>query len=156
MDMRDIRFEDGSFDLIWSEGSIYFIGFENGLKQWKKLLRPGGFMGLHDACWLKPNPPKEVVDFWLKEYPGIADVPTDLRVVERCGYNVIGYCTLPEDAWLIEYYEPLEKRIFELREKYRGEEAIQSELDMHQHEIDMFRKHKEWYGSVFFIIQRRD
>jgi SAM-dependent methyltransferase len=32
------------FDLIWSEGAVFIIGFEKGLKEFKKHLKPGGFM----------------------------------------------------------------------------------------------------------------
>ena len=31
-------------DLIWSEGAIYNIGFERGLKEWREFLKPGGHM----------------------------------------------------------------------------------------------------------------
>ena len=30
-DMADPPFPDGSFDLVWSEGAIYLVGFEQGL-----------------------------------------------------------------------------------------------------------------------------
>jgi hypothetical protein len=30
--MFHLNFPDASFDVIWAEGSIYIIGFENGLK----------------------------------------------------------------------------------------------------------------------------
>lgn len=37
--MDKLPFEKEKFDLIWSEGSIYNIGFEKGLKSWKKFLK---------------------------------------------------------------------------------------------------------------------
>ncbi len=36
---------DKSFDVVWSEGSINTIGFENGLREWKRYLKPGGRHG---------------------------------------------------------------------------------------------------------------
>jgi ubiquinone/menaquinone biosynthesis C-methylase UbiE len=30
--MKDLPFEAGSFDLVWSEGAIYIMGFEAGLR----------------------------------------------------------------------------------------------------------------------------
>ena len=42
--MFNLPFTDGSFDLIWSEGAIYIIGFKNGLIEWKPLLNRGGFI----------------------------------------------------------------------------------------------------------------
>ncbi|MDW7672290.1 MAG: class I SAM-dependent methyltransferase [Bacillota bacterium] len=41
-DMFRMPFAPESFDLIWSEGAIYIIGFQRGLQEWKALLKPGG------------------------------------------------------------------------------------------------------------------
>ena len=46
--MFDMDFPDESFDIVWAEGSIYAIGFERGLQEWKQLLKPGGSMVIHD------------------------------------------------------------------------------------------------------------
>jgi len=62
---------------------------------------------------------------------------------------------LPEDAWWSEYYEPLEKRIEQLRMKYINDPEALSVLDKEQWEIDMFKKYCEWYGSAFFIMQKK-
>jgi ubiquinone/menaquinone biosynthesis C-methylase UbiE len=40
--MSEMDFPDGSFDIIWAEGSIYIIGFDRGLREWRSLLKPGG------------------------------------------------------------------------------------------------------------------
>jgi ubiquinone/menaquinone biosynthesis C-methylase UbiE len=39
--MDALPFEKGSFDLIWSEGSIFIVGFEGGLLALKPLLKKG-------------------------------------------------------------------------------------------------------------------
>jgi hypothetical protein len=39
MDKSPFRSEE--FDLIWAEGAIYNIGFENGLRKWRKFLKKG-------------------------------------------------------------------------------------------------------------------
>ena len=39
--MDDLPVAEGSFDAIWSEGAIYIIGFERGVREWRRLLRPG-------------------------------------------------------------------------------------------------------------------
>lgn len=33
--MDNLTFEEQSFDVIWSEGAIYNIGFEKGLSEWR-------------------------------------------------------------------------------------------------------------------------
>ena len=40
--MDDLPFEKESFDLIWSEGAVYNMGFENGLKYLHPFLKKNG------------------------------------------------------------------------------------------------------------------
>jgi ubiquinone/menaquinone biosynthesis C-methylase UbiE len=35
----DMSFPDENFDIIWSEGSIFVIGFERGIRAWKRFLK---------------------------------------------------------------------------------------------------------------------
>jgi hypothetical protein len=41
-DMNRLELEPGASDLLWSQGAIYIMGFENGLRAWRPLLRDGG------------------------------------------------------------------------------------------------------------------
>lgn len=43
-----LDFPDESFDIIWAEGSISTIGFEEDLKQWRRFLKLHGFLVIHD------------------------------------------------------------------------------------------------------------
>lgn len=40
----DLAFPDESFDITWPEGSIFVIGFETGLQERKRFLKPDGYM----------------------------------------------------------------------------------------------------------------
>jgi len=153
--MFDMDFPDDSFDIIWAEGSIWIIGFERGLKEWRRLLKPNGFLVVHEMVWLRPNPPKEICDYWKGVYPGIKTVPENLKQVSGFGYDLIAHFALPEDAWRIEYYGPLEKRVKELRAKYVDDPKTLVMLDEEQREIDIARKYHEWYDSAFFLMQKR-
>ena len=44
----EMDFPDASFDIVWAEGSIYIIGFERGLREWRRLLKTDGFLVVHD------------------------------------------------------------------------------------------------------------
>ena len=37
--MLELPFAKNTFDLIWSEGAIFIIGFEKGLREWKPLIK---------------------------------------------------------------------------------------------------------------------
>src|SRR5690606_6965363 len=73
-DMGDPPFADGSFDLVWSEGAIYNVGFEDGLRRWRRLLPSGGFVAVTEATWLTDNPPQKAAEFWATEYPAMTSV----------------------------------------------------------------------------------
>lgn len=46
--MDSLPFAEGAFDLIWSEGAIYNMGFSNGIKAWQPFLRSGGVLAVSE------------------------------------------------------------------------------------------------------------
>ncbi len=129
----EMDFPDEYFDIIWSEGSIFIIGFEKGLNEWSQLLKTNGFLVVHDE---KKN------------------VSNKLKKIPKYGYKLINYFSLPEDAWWTEYYNPLEKRIKELRKKYDNDPETLKIFKKYQNEIDMVKKNSKDYGSIFYIMQK--
>ena len=129
----EIDFPDESFDIIWAEGSISIIGFEKGLKEWNRLLRTNGFLVVHDE---------------------IRNMSDKLEKIHSCGYKLVNYFSLPEDAWWTEYYRPLEIRIKELRKKYNNDPEAPKMLEKYQNEIDMVKNNPKDYGSAFYVMQK--
>jgi SAM-dependent methyltransferase len=152
-DMLNLTFEPRTFDIIWAEGSIFIIGFEKGLLEWKKFLKPGGHVAVTELNWIKKNPPVEIFDFLNTEYPAIETQEENKKKISRAGYDLIECFTLPEDAWLLDYYGPMEKEIAACRIKYPENPDAQTLLDSLQKEIDMYRKYHEFYGYTFFIAR---
>ena len=153
MSMFALDFEAKSFDAIWSEGAIYIMGFEQGLRACQPLLKPGGYGAVSEICWLRPQPPSEVQTFWAANYPGMRTVQENREIVRAAGYHEIGHFVLPTSTWWEGYYTPQEARIAMLWTKYRDDvEAIQL-LDESQLEIDLYRKYSDWYGYVFYVMQ---
>lgn len=151
-DMNAMPFDDASFDLIWCEGAAYIVGFERALREWKRFLKPKGYIALTELCWLKPNPPEEIAAFWGQGYPAMKGVEESMLSVETCGYRRIDSFVLPERAWQ-NYYVPLEKRIIQLMAKYADSEEKMALLAGEKKEIEMRRQYAEWYGYVFFIAE---
>jgi SAM-dependent methyltransferase len=152
--MFDIDFPDGSFDVVWAEGSIFIIGFERGLREWRRLIRPEGFLAVHEVAWLEDDPPDELVACWRQAYPAITTIDANLDAIAAAGYRALGHFALPEDAWWHAYYGPLQERIEALRVKYTGDADALVQLDEELVEIDMYRRYCRWYGSVFFVVQK--
>jgi ubiquinone/menaquinone biosynthesis C-methylase UbiE len=153
--MLEIKYPEESFDILWAEGSIFIIGFEKGLSEWKKYIKPNGYLAVHEMAWLKNNPPKEISDYWKRVYPAITTIEDNLGIIEKCGYRIIGHFPLPEDAWWELYYTPLEKRLKDLKIKFKDNPKAMEMLEETQLEIDLFRKYNSWYGSVFYIMQKQ-
>jgi ubiquinone/menaquinone biosynthesis C-methylase UbiE len=152
--MTDIQYPEESFDIIWAEGSIFIMGFENGLIDWKKYIKPKGFLAIHEMAWIKKNPPKEIREYWDKVYPEIATIKDNIKIIEKCGYYLLDYFPLPEDAWWEFYYNPLQKRIKTLKKTYQNNPIGMELIEQAEQEIAMFKKYNKWYGSVFYIMKK--
>ena len=152
--MIGMDFPNDHFDIIWAEGSIFVVGFEQGIKDWKKFIKPKGYLAVHEMAWLKDNPPKEIYDYFQKVYPAITTIENNLDIIKKCGYKLIGYFSLPDDAWWEFYYDPLERRLGKMRIKYKDNPEGLEIIKDHQEEIDLYKKYYEWYGSVFYVMQK--
>lgn len=153
-DMGSMTFEKESFDVIWAEGSMFIIGLENGLNQWRKYLKSGGYIALTDLFWFKPDPPAELKTFFEQIAPGMMSREEALRVAEKAGYKPIGHFQLPEIAWWEDFYGPLEEQLKVFREKYTDNSDAPGTIDRLQMEIDMYRKYSDYYGYTFFILEK--
>jgi len=152
-DMHEMRFEPASFDVVWSEGAIYFLGFEKGLERVKEFVRPGGYVAVSEAVWLESDPPQEVIDLW-KEYPEIDTVDRKLDVVSRLGYSIVDHFVLTALSWTELYYDPLATRITEYENKWKGIPEAEDVLAEARNEISVFQRHSRYYSYAFFVMRR--
>jgi SAM-dependent methyltransferase len=151
--MDALPFGKGQFDLIWSEGAIFIIGFETGLKAWKPLVKKGGFMVVSDAAWFEPEPPQELVQWWEKEGYVPATEEQLSEQVKTAGLRLVATYRLPEAGWWDNYYVPMLARIAELRKTHGFDPACAALLDSLEYEAEMFGKYKRYYGYTFFVMQ---
>ena len=96
--MDALPFTDASFDVIWSEGAVYNMGFEAGIATWKRFLKPGGKLVLSEITWTTAARPQTITDYWTAQYPEIDTASAKLAVLERHGYRPEGYFLLPPAA----------------------------------------------------------
>jgi len=152
-DMFALNYADKSFDVIWAEGSIYIIGFERGLREWKRLLTDGGYLVASELSWLKPDAPEEVRKFFHEVYPAIKTVDENLAVARKTDYRIVGWFAIPASSWRDNYYTLIEAKLPALKSKYQGDTEALSILACEELEIEMNRKYSEYYGYVFYILQ---
>lgn len=151
--MDAMKFPANHFDLIWSEGAIYIMGFENGLNVWKRFLKPGGYMAVSEISWFKKSLPAQVKEFWKSEYPLMKSVQENLKIIEQLNFLLIDHFSLPDSDWWDEFYEPLQERIEVYKKKYKHDLEILSVLYQTAREIDIHKYHSDYYGYEFYIMQ---
>ena len=153
--MLDMNFEEGTFDIIWSEGALYFLGFQNGLKRCHQLLKDKGYLTVTELVYIVSDPPTAVVEYFGTEYPDIKNIAEKVEIIEKEGFNLISNFTLSESAWLDNYYIPIEKELPRLNEKYQGNEIALTVFESFKHEVDFYRKYSKFYGYELFVMQKR-
>jgi len=148
-DMGDPPFLDDSFDLVWSEGAIYNIGFEEGLRRWRRLLPSGGLVAVTEITWLSEAPPRKAVDFWT-EYPAMTNIDDNLSKVRSADFEPMGHFVLPSEAWE-NYYGPLQEQLVSFRSKHSENAEAQTLSDSVQREIEVWKECGSSYGYVFYL-----
>ena len=150
----DLEFEDGTFDLIWSEGAIFILGFERGLREWSRLVKASGCLVVSELTWLKANPPDEPRLFMEKEGAVVRTVDENFAAARALGYEAVGSLVAPEYGWRVNYYRHLEERFGPLKEKYSGDPDAIEQLDNASEEIRLHERYSDYYGYVFYILAR--
>jgi SAM-dependent methyltransferase len=143
-----------SLDLIWSEGAIYNMGFARGIEAWRPFLRPGGVMAISEITWLRPDPPEEIRQHWDSEYPEIATASEKIAVLERAGYDLLGYLVLPPANWIDNYYEPTEARTPAFLERHAGLPEAAEVVAIQRQEADLFNRYQGWFSYGFYVARK--
>jgi hypothetical protein len=151
--MFELPFAKNSFDLIWSEGAIYIIGFENGLRSWKPLIKKGGYLVVSELTWTKKGAPDEIIKYMQNEYPAMKNVLQNKDIIRRAGYIEIANIKLPASGWK-NYYKPLQKCLYIVRNRYSNNSQAGQLLDTIQQEIDMYAKYNDFYSYVFYVMTK--
>lgn len=152
-DMSNLQFNTEELDLIWSEGAIYNIGFKRGLNEWRKFLKLGGYIAITENTWFSNQRPAEIEDFWQKAYPEIDTISSKVAQIEQAGYLPVATFVVPEQVW-VDYYARQTQMQKSFLEKYSGNQSAEEFIRYQQHEAELYRKYREYYGYVFYIAKR--
>ena len=152
--MDKLPFEKEEFDIIWSEGAVYNIGFKNGINYWKEFLKPGGILAVSELSWITNCRPKELEDFWNGEYAEMDTIAGKIKALEEAGYKVLGHFILPDDCWLDNYYNPLLDSHKDFMEKFGDNEVARVIVERDIQEADFYKKYKDYYSYGFYIAQK--
>ena len=152
--MDNLPFEEAEYDVIWSEGAIYNIGFENGVTTWCRYLKPGGRLVVSEITWTTGSRPPELQKHWESEYPEIDVASSKLAVLEKNGFSPIGYFVLPSYCWLANYYQPMQNRFADFLERNGNSDAARAIVDAEQHEIGLYEKYQAYYSYGVYVARK--
>lgn len=153
-DMGTLAFPDGSFDLVWAEGSIYIIGFAKGLTLVRPFLRSGGYAVFSDMNWLTNNHPPVAEEFWATEYPGMQPASAMRAAISSAGFTLVDSFPLAFDDHWNSYYGPMQEQVDRMRAANPQDPGAAAVCDSLQHEIDIYTAHATAFGYVFYVMQK--
>lgn len=154
--MDALPIEPGSLDAIWSEGAIYNMGFENGVRQWRRLLKPGGILAVSELTWLTDRRPAELEAHWHAQYAEVGTASSKMAVLERNGYTPMGYFTLAEHCWLDAYYLPMQQRFPAFLAKQASSAAAKAVVAAEELEIALYARHRAFVSYGYYVARRTD
>ncbi len=144
----DMLWPEGSFDLIWCAGAVYFTSLETALEAWRGHLRPDGKIAFSEIVWLG-QPSLDAKAFWQDAYPQMDSLNGLAARIEQCGYQVISAEPLGRNGWE-EYYNALSANIKNLRGQSAVMDAAIAETEA---EIAIFNAHFGEYDYAVYLVE---
>ncbi len=152
--MLELDFPEEHFDVIWCEGAVFVIGFSAALRDWRKFIKPAGYLVIHEAIWRRSDPPSDVADYWRRKHGVLHTSSHYIEEIRRFGYELIDTFSVPAQVWWDDYYGPLEERIREL-EAGTLDPDLRAAIADQRRDIEMYRKSYSWFGSAIFVMRKK-
>lgn len=154
--MTALNFPNKTFDIIWSEGAIYNIGFEEGIKSWRKFITPNGYLAVSEITWTTNERPKEIEAYWLSNYAEIDTALNKINLLKKYGYLPISHFFLSSKSWLDNYYIPIKKKFDDFLNRHQRSALAKELIENEKQEIEIFNKYHSYYSYAFYIAQKNN
>jgi ubiquinone/menaquinone biosynthesis C-methylase UbiE len=125
-------FSDESFDILWAEGVLHMLDPAKSLAECHRLLRPGGFLVLHET---------------VSWYEGVQHAMT------AAGLHPWQQHLLPQGCWWTDYGAPLEERIRAFREANPAS-ADDPALAEYESQVAVIKADPQKQDSGFYIQRK--
>ncbi len=152
--MDDLPFDDEEYDVIWSEGAIYNMGFKKGVGDWRRYLKPGGLLVVSEITWTTSERPFELQNHWESEYPEVGTASSKISILENSGYTPVAYFTLPDHCWINNYYRPMQNSFSEFLARNANSEDAQTIVEAEKKEISLYEEYKNYFSYGVYIAKK--
>ncbi len=133
MDLLKNYFPDKYFDLIWEAGVVHIIGFKKSFEACHRILKDGGYLVLGEA---------------------IKTMDKNQDLITKCGFDLIKQLNWPEGCWWTDYYEPLERKIKQIREKKEDSDIFEN-ISAIEAEIKWVKANPNDSDCAYYILQKK-
>jgi SAM-dependent methyltransferase len=152
--MQELPFAREEFDVIWSEGAVYNMGFRNGVTDWQRFLKPGGILAVSEITWSSGRRPVAIEQYWQAAYPEIDTAGARIALLESCGYIPLAYFLVPEYCWLDNYYRPLQASFDGFLRRHGNSADARAIVAAEEEEIALYEEFGQYYSYGFYIAQK--
>lgn len=152
--MDKLPFKAEEYDVIWSEGAIYNIGFQKGITEWNRYLKEGGLLVVSEITWKTASRPSELQQYWEREYPEIDVASSKIGLLEQNGYSPSGYFVLSKNCWLNNYYRPMQDRFKDFLNQNNNSADAREIVKAEIREIELYQKYKSYYSYGVYIARK--
>ena len=153
--MDALPFAESALDAIWSEGAIYSMGFVEGIRAWRRFLKPGGILAVSELTWLTRDRPDDLTEHWMREYPQVDTAAAKMAQIEEADYAPIGYFVLPDQCWKDNYHAPLQAGFADFLARHDDSAAARAVVAAAKAEIDLHEHYAAFVSYGFYVAQKR-
>lgn len=142
--LRNLPFGEESLDLILSEGAFEELDFGKRLYEWRKYIKPGGYLAMSELCLLTDKElPSKLYDYFDNAYHNreIESIDYHIGQIKEAGYKLHTRITLPDECWF-GYFESMKEGM--------GKEFVSGI----EEEIEHYLTYKEYYAYVYFVVRK--
>ena len=117
-----------SFDIILAEGFLNVVGFEAGFRRIKEILKPGGYIVIHD------------------EFKNHDD---KVEFISNCNCTVTDILYMDEHVWWNDYYRQLNDEILQ-----NGNENTTGRFASDIEEIQYYKIMPSLFRSIYYVVKK--
>ncbi len=150
----ELPFRPDEFDLVWSEGAAYMVGFLQAIREWGRWLKTGGFLTASELSWLRGDVPEELADYWTRQYPEMDTISAKIAMLEKNGYAPMGHFVLPEHALVRNFYQPLQAKKSDFLRRFALSPVCCEVVEEFEREVALYERYSAYYGYVFYLAKK--